>query len=41
MYPGAGDRMEPLVQGSEGELRPLEQASSVGEKRERIHLRKI
>lgn len=33
MYPGAGDRTE--------ELRPLEQASSVGEKRERIYLRKI
>lgn len=41
MYPGAGYRMEPLAQGSEGELRPLEQTSSVGEKREKIHLRKI
>lgn len=41
MYPGAGYRMEPLAQGSEGELRPLEQTSNVGEKREKIHLRKI
>lgn len=37
MYPEAGYRTEPLAQESEGELRPLEQTSSVGEKREKIH----